>query len=118
MKGLLFQPLLIGAFRRYRRLQLFVTNNPSLFEINEEHTARLEPSFQFDVFRRDIEDTHFTGHDNLIVMRQVVATRTQAVPVQNRSDIVPVSKRNRCRAVPGFLQCRVKFIERALVFRH
>ena len=78
----------------------------------------MQTAFFDDRFRVEVQNTHFAGHDYSVVVGHVVATWTQSVSIENRTDDSTVSERNRRRTVPRFLQARVIFVERSFVFRH
>ena len=89
---LLIEPLAIRTLLSNRFLDLFIADDPSLFEVNQEHLAGLETTLRFDIGGFDIKHTNFARHDDLVIMRQVVARRTQAVSVENRTDHAAISK--------------------------
>ena len=99
-------------------LQFFVGNQSTLLKIDQEHLPGLKSALDFDVLGFDIEDTHFTRHDHAIVMRDVIATRSQSVPIQRGTDNFSIRERNRSRTIPGFLEGRVILVERTFVFGH
>ena len=89
-----------------------------MLEIDEEHLARLQPSLDLDVCWINVEYAHFAGHDDAIVVRNVVTARSQTVPVQCRSDHITVGKGDRGGAVPWFLKRRVILVKGSFVLGH
>ena len=115
---LFLYPLLIRPPRCDIRLEFFVVDDSTLFKVHKEHAAWLQASLVSDVGGVDVQHADFAGHDNLVVLRHVIATWTQAIAIQCGTDEPTVGKGDRCRSVPRFLQCRIVFVKRALVFGH
>lgn len=112
------QPLVVRATAGDIGLEFFVGDQTSLFEIDEEHLARLQAALDLDVVGIDVEHAHFAGHDDLVVVGDVVAAGTQPVPVQTGSDEVSVGEGDARRSVPRLLQGGVELVEGAFVFGH
>ncbi len=74
--ALFIQPLPIGIAPGDLVLELDVVDNPAFLEVNEEHAPRLEPAFETYPFRGYIQDSNLTGHNDHVVVSDVVAART------------------------------------------
>ncbi len=112
------EPLPVRLLMGHRFFQFVVGDNPSLCCVNQEHAARLQAAFLDNALRRDVQNSHFRGHDDQIVFRDIVARRAQAVPVQHGPDLRAVGERNGRRTVPGFHQTAMVLVERFLVRAH
>ncbi len=97
-------PLFFAAICRTARraanvaLQFLVGNQPPFFEVDQEHPARLQATLFFDDRWIDRQHADFAGHDHAVIVRDVVATRTQAVAVERGTDVLSVGER---RSTPG-----------------
>ncbi len=116
--SLVSQPLTIGTLGGNAVLELFVRDQSTLFKVQQEHTAWLQTAFFFDVGRINLNHTHFRGHDDLVVVSDIVAAGTQAVTVEYGTNVVAIREYNRGRAIPGLHQRAVEFVEVLLVLRH
>ena len=116
--ALFLNPILIRTARRNLGFQFFVIDDAALFEVDQEHTARLKSALVFHVRWIDIQHAHFAGHDDLVVFGDVVTAWTQTVAIQSRTDVFTVGEGDRGWPVPGFLNGRVEFVEGTFVFRH
>ena len=65
---------------------LFVGDDAALLGVDQEHAAGLQPAFVQDAVRRDIEHADFGGHDDQVVLGDVIARGTQAVAIEHRAD--------------------------------
>ena len=70
------------------------------------------------MFRRDVQHADLRGHDDQVVVGDVVAGRAQAVAVEHGADARAVGEDHRRRAVPGLHQAGVIFVEGPLVIAH
>ncbi len=113
---LIAQPLPVRSPSGKIVLDLFVRDQPPLFEIDQKDAARLEAALLLHVARLDLQHAHFAGHDHTVVVSQVISRRPQAVAVQDRPDVVAVGKGDRRRPVPGLHQAGVVFVKSPLVF--
>ena len=75
LKGdvVIFQPLPVRIGCREILFDLLVRNNAPLLGVDQEHLSRLEPSLAQDTTRFDLKYSGFGGHDNQIVIGDVVA---------------------------------------------
>ena len=84
--------VLVRATRRYGRsvaicaLDLLVFDDAALLGVDQEHAARLQAALAHDVLGREVEHAGFGGHDDQVVLGDVVARRAQAVAIEHRAD--------------------------------
>ena len=112
--GAAFEPLGVGALRGDTGLQFLVGDDAAAVEVDQEHPAGLEPTLGQHAFGFDRDHARLGGHDDQIVVRDVVATGTEAVPVENGADVAAVREGDRRRPVPGLHQAGVVVVERLL----
>ena len=112
------QPLLVRMRAGVFLLQLLVGDDAALFRVHEEHAARLQPAFDRHALGRDGQHAGFRGHDDQVVLGDVVTRRAQAVAVETRADADAVGERDRGRAVPRFHEAGMIFVERAALGVH
>ena len=67
------------------------------------------------LLRRDVENAHLRGHDQLVVGRDEVTEGTQSVAVEHRANALSVGECDEGRAVPGLDEAGVVVVEVALV---
>ena len=103
---------------RQRALHLVVRDDAALFEIDQQHLARLQPPLGDDLLLRNRQHAHFGGHDHEIVVGHEVARRAQAVAVERRPDLPAVREGDRGRPVPGLHQRGMIFVEGAPALVH
>ena len=99
-------------------LDLLVVDDAALLGVHQEHAAGLQAALLQHVLRRDVEHAGFGRHDDQVVLRHVIARRTQAVAIEHRADLLAVGERDRRRAVPRLHQRGVVLVERALRVVH
>ena len=114
----LVQPGLIGLRLGQAGFQLSVVDDAPLFEIDEEHLARLQAPFLDDFFVRDVEHADLRAHDHQIVLGADIAGRAQAIAVQGGADLAAIGKGHRRRSVPGFHHGGMKFVKSAALGIH
>ena len=68
-------------------LDLVVRDQAALFEVDEQHLARLQPPLGDDLVLGDREHAHFGRHDDAIVIGDEIARRTQTVAVERCADL-------------------------------
>ena len=112
------EPGAVGAARCDLGLHLAVGHDPSLREIDQEQPAGLEPSLPHDLRGRHVEDARLRRKDHPAVLRLEPSPRSEAVPVERRTDRRAVGERDRRRAIPGLGQALVEAVEAAEVVRH
>ena len=69
------EPIAIGLAAGQCVLQLFVADDPALVEADQEHAARLQPTFLPYAFRRQVQHAGLGRHDQLIVVGHRVPER-------------------------------------------
>ncbi len=115
---MLAHPVAVGLRRGDLLLQLVVADDAALFQIDEQHAARLETALTLDALRRNVQHADFGRHDDQAVLGDVVARRPQTVAVQRGTNANAVGEGHRRRTVPRLHQRRVEFVERFLFRRH
>ena len=110
---MLTQPLAVRMLRGQGLFDFGVADDAAFAGIDQQHLARAQPILDDDVFGGDVEDADLRRHDDEIVLRDAVARRAQAVAIEHGADQPAVREGDRRRAVPGFHQRRVIFVERA-----
>ena len=106
-----FEPLLIGLRIGELGLELLVFDDAALFEVDQQHAARLKPPFARDIGIVERQHAAFRRQHDEIVLGGAPACRAQAVAVETGADLAPVGKAHRRRAVPRLHQRRVIFVE-------
>ncbi len=99
-------------------LHLLVRDDAARLEVDQEHLSGPEPSLVADHGRVDGEDAHFRGHDHAVVVGHVEPTRTQAVAIENRADVMTVGERDGCGTIPGLHETGVVLVKVALLRGH
>ena len=112
------EPFAIGMRRRQIALHLFIGDDTSLLEINEQHFSRLQAPFGDDLLFRNRQHAHFGGHHDKAIVGDDVACGAQAVAVERRADLASVGEGDSRGAVPRLHQRRVIFIEGAALLIH
>ena len=112
------EPLAVRPLPGELHFQFFVRDQASGEEVHQEHLAWLQAAFFLHVFRLYRQHPDLGGHDDLVVMRQVIAGRAQAVAIQHRADVMAVGEHDGGGAVPRLHQRRVVFVEVAFFLRH
>ncbi len=114
----LVEPLAIGSLGGDRALDLLVVDDAALHGVHEEHAAGLQAAFLHHGLGRHVEDAGLGGQDHEVVVRHVVARRTQSVAVEHGADLRAVGEGDGGGTVPGLHQARVVLVEGALVVVH
>ena len=112
------QPLAIGMLRRQVAFDLLIVDDAALRRVDEEDAAGMQALLDEHVLVRDSEHADFRRHDDEVVLRHVVARRTQTVAIEHRADHRAVGERDRRGAVPRLHQRRVVLVERLAVGIH
>ena len=92
-------------------LDFTVVNDPALFQIDQQHSSRLQTPFFDDLFFRDRQDAHFRRHDHLIVAGDQIAGRPQTVAIQGCANSTTIGEGNCSRTIPRFHQRRMVFVK-------
>src|SRR5690606_19443893 len=82
-------------------LDLVVFDDASGFGVDQEHPARLQPSFADDPALVHFEHADFTGQHDEPVFGDPVASRTQTVAVEHGADLGAIGERHQRRAATG-----------------
>ena len=115
---MLVQPGAVVAALDDVLLDFFILNDAALVDVDQEHLTGLQAAFFQDFFRRHVNHPGFRGQDHLLVTGQHPTRRTQAVAVEQGADKRAIGERQQGRAVPGFHQAAVVFVEGLLVVGH
>ena len=104
LRGL--QPIGVRVRVGQRALDLRVVDDAALFQVDQQHLARLQPPLADDLFLRHRQHAGLGGHDHVVVVGDEVARRAQPVAVQRGADLPPVGEGDRGRPVPRFHHAR------------
>ena len=99
-------------------LDLLVGDDAALLQVDQQHLAGLQPPLLNDLFLGQRQDARLGGHDDLVVVGDEVAGRTQAVTVERRADVDAVREAHGGGAVPRLHQGRVILVEGAAILVH
>ncbi len=100
------------------RFSSVVVDDASLFGVDQQHLARLQPPLPDDLALRNVEHADLGSHDHVVVVGDDVARRPQPVAIERRADLPAVGERHRRGAVPGLHQRGVVFVECAAILVH
>src|SRR6516165_4676539 len=84
------QPLGVWFLRADGLLEFIITDDTTLFQIDDKHLAGLQSPFFADIFRIYGQHTRFGGHDYPVVVGNAVTGRAETVAVQGGSDDLSV----------------------------
>ena len=101
-QSLLLEPILVRLKLSKRFLDFCVGNQSAFFKVDQEHAARLKSPFFLDDCRVDRKHAHFAGHDDTIIVGQIIATWSQPISIQCSPDVLAVGENDGSWAVPGF----------------
>ena len=99
-------------------LDLVVGNQAALFEVDQQHLARLQPPLGDDLVFRNWQYAHFGRHQDAVVLGDEIARGTKSVAVQCRADLAAVGEGECGGAVPRLHHRGVIFVERAAFLIH
>ena len=102
-----FQPAPVRPPGGHGGLDIVIVDDVVVFQIHQEHAARLQAPLVGHVCRIHRQHAGFRRHDHPAVAGHRVAAGAQPVAVQNRSDLNAVGKRDRRRSVPGLHETTV-----------
>ena len=89
-----------------------------LFEIDQQHLARLQAPLGDDRLLRHRQHAHFRRQHDEVVVGDEISGGPEAVAVERRADLAPVGEGDRRRAVPRLHQRGVIFVESAPLLVH
>ena len=92
-------------------LQLLIFNNAALFEIDQQHFARLQAPFANDVLFLEGQNAAFRRHADDIILGDAIARRAQTIAIQRCANLAAIGKGDRRRAVPRLHQGGVIFVK-------
>ncbi len=108
------EPLVVRMRGGQIGLELFILDNAALFQVDQQHLARLQAPFAYDVLLGNWQCAAFAGEDDVIVLGHAIACRAQAIAVERRTDLTAIGKAHGRGAIPGLHQGCVIFVESAL----
>ena len=113
------EPLTIGLGGIDALFDFLVGDDAAFLHVHEEHLAGAQAAFFDDGHRVEIgNDTDFRGHDDEVVVGDIIAARAEAVAVEHGTDLLAVGEGDGGRAVPWLHHAGVEFVERLLVLIH
>ena len=113
------QPLAVGLTLCIVIFQALIVDQLALDGIYQQHLARMETLFLYDLFCRDIvQCADLRGQDQTSVIGHIVPGRTQTVSVQDSAHDITIGEDDGCRTVPGFHHSCIVLIERTLFPAH
>ncbi len=118
MYQVLVQPHPIRMLGRDGALDLLIADDAALLGVDQEHPSRLQAPLPHDVLGWHVEHAGLGGHDDEVVLGDVVAGRPQPVPVEHGADPLAVGEGDRGRPVPGLHEARVILVERLEIRVH
>ncbi|MNU94222.1 hypothetical protein D3C71_841800 [compost metagenome] len=113
-----FDPLAVRPAVRKLQLDLGVVDDAALFQVDQEHLARLQAPLLDDAVFGDRQRAGFGRQDDHVVIGDQVAGRAQAVAVQRGADLAAIGERDRGGAVPRLHHGGVVFVEGAAALVH
>jgi hypothetical protein len=112
------QPVLVGVGEAQRGLDLVVADDAALFEVDQQHLARLQAPLLDDALLGDRQHAELGGQHHEPVIGDEIARGTQAVAVERRADLAAIGEGDRGRPIPGLHQRGVVFVEGAPLLIH
>ena len=117
--AIFIEPLFVGLGRVDAFFHFLVGHDASFVHVDEEHAAGLESAFLHDRERVEIGDhADFRGHDDEVVLRDIIAARAQTIAVEHGADLAAIGEGDRGRAVPWLHHAGVEFVEGFFVLIH
>ena len=107
------QPLRIRMLRRQLLFYFRIVDDAALLEVDQQHLAGLQPPLADDVFLRHRQNAELGRHDHVVVVRNDIAGRTQAVAVQRCADLAAIGEGDRRRAIPRLHERRIVLVKGA-----
>ena len=80
--------------------QLFIIDHTPFQGVDQQHLARMKAFLDHNLLRRNRQHTDLRGENQGIVIRNQIAGRTQAVPVENSAHHIAICKYDGGWAVP------------------
>ena len=112
------QPLRVRLPRRQLLFHFFVGDQALLFGIDQQHAAGREPALHAHLFGLHRQHAGFRRHDHQTVVGHQITAGAQTVAVELRADHAAVGEGHRRRAIPGFHERGMIFVERLDVLGH
>ena len=111
--GVAFHPLTVRVLGSESLLDLLVRNDTAFIGVDEEHLARLEAAFGHDMLLSHLrQHAGFGGEHDVAVIGELPTTRSEAVTVEQRTDLGAIGEDDMRRTVPRLDQRIVVLVER------
>ena len=112
------EPVGVGVLGGELGLDLLVVDDATLGGVDEKDPSGMQPLFDQNLLGGNVEHADLGGHDDHVVLGDVVARGAQAVPVEHGADDGAVGERDRGRSVPRLHQRGVVLVERPPLRAH
>ena len=113
-----FDPVGVRAGAGDAGLDLVVADDATFASVDQEHSARLEPALFDDGVLGEIDDADLGSHDDEAVRGDPVATRSEAISVENGAHDGAVGEGDGRGAVPWLHAGGVVLVERLPIGVH
>mmetsp|Transcript_54993 Transcript_54993/g.128326 ORF Transcript_54993/g.128326 Transcript_54993/m.128326 type:complete len:542 (-) Transcript_54993:553-2178(-) len=118
LDAVLFQVVCVRLLFGITHLEFAVLNELSLREVHEQHLARTQAAFEFDIFLWHIHHAHLRGQDEPLVLGDVEAAWSETVAVQRGAELDTVGEADKSRTIPRLHQARQILVEGLLFGLH
>ena len=95
------QPLFVGLGLCEGTLDLLVLDDPALFEVYQQHLARLQTPLANDALVGNGQDADLRRHDDVVLVGNDEPGRAEAIPVKGGTDLAAVRKGHGGGTIPG-----------------
>ena len=113
LDGVAFHPLAVRVLGCEVLLDFLVGDDAAFLGIDQEHLAWLKAALGHDMLIRDLrQHAGLGGKHDISVVGKLPATGTEAVAIQQRSNLSAIGEHDVRRAVPWLDQCVVVLVER------
>ena len=112
------QPLTVGLLLCNFLFDLCVINDATFLGVYKEHAAGLKAAFFDHGGRVYFEHSDLGGHNDKVLISDIVTRWTKTITVEDGSDGDAVTKSDGCRSVPWFHESGVVFVERLFGVTH
>ena len=112
------QPLVVRQFGREFGLDLVVFDDAARGGVNEEHASWLKPSLAHDRLGVDVQHASLGRQHHQTFVGDPESTRSQAVAVEDGTDLGSVGEADVGGAVPRLHERGVELVERASTWIH
>ena len=113
LKLRILQPFSVRMFAGQLLLDFGIINDAPGVQVNQQHAPWLQAPFVANAFLGDWQHTHFGCQYHLVIIGDDVTRGAQPIAVQRRANLAAIGEGNRRRAIPGFHQRGMVFVESA-----